>query len=38
MPFSVVESLTLVGEVLGDGCCQGGFSMIDVAYLIIIKY
>jgi len=29
---------TLVGEVLGDGSGQSCFTVIDVAYFIIIKY
>jgi hypothetical protein len=30
--------LTFVGKVLSDGSCQSCFSVINVAYLIIIKY
>jgi hypothetical protein len=30
--------LTSVGKILSDGCGQSCFSMINVAYFIIIKY
>ena len=33
-----ILSLTLVREVLGNGGGQSSFTVIDVAYFIIIKY
>jgi hypothetical protein len=34
----VIFELTLVSEVLGNGGSQSSFTVIDVAYFIIIKY